>query len=174
MDIKSIEKANPASAPRREATSAGRIPMSVPQLKLEAPDIPGFHCHWMLGTEARITQAKRAGYTFVEPDEVALNYRGIGDDPTEGGNTDMGSLVSVVAGGDVDRGGNAVRLVLMKLRSEWWDDDQRALEKSSDALIEALKAGRISAAEAGETQADQKTRYVDPRRPNQMFTKRRA
>jgi hypothetical protein len=162
-----------ASAPSREAPSLGRIPLSVPQLKLETPEIPGFHCHWMLGTDARITQAKRAGYVFVEPEEIAMNYRGVADDPTLGGNTDMGSQVSVVAGGDTDSKGQAVRLVLMKLRQEWWDEDQQARDKSSDALIDALRTGRISAAEAGERQSDREQRYVDPKR-TQMFTKRRA
>lgn len=167
-------KPNVASAPERAQPARERIPMSVPQLQLEAPEIPGFHCHWMLGTAQRLHQAKRAGYVFVEPDEVDLNYRGLADDASIGGGTDMGSLVSVVAGGDVDRNGQAVRLVLMKLKQEWWDEDQKSREKSSDALIDALRAGRISAAEAGETQADQKLRYIDPRRPNTMFTKRRA
>ena len=167
-------KPNVASAPEPAQPARERIPMSVPQLKLEAPELPGFHCHWMLGTPQRLNQAKRAGYVFVEPDEVEINYRGLADDPGFGRNTDMGSLVSVVAGGDVDRNGQAVRLVLMKLKQEWWDEDQKSREKSSDALIDALRAGRISAAEAGETQADQKLRYIDPRRPNQMFTKRRA
>ena len=83
-------KPNVASAPERAQLARERIPMSVPQLKLEAPEIPGVHCHWMLGTPQRLNQAQRAGYVFVEPDEVEINYRGLADDPGIGGNTDMG------------------------------------------------------------------------------------
>jgi hypothetical protein len=127
----------------------------------------------MLGTPERLAQAKRAGYTFVEADEVDVVETGLANDALGSGSSDMGSQVSVVAGG-TDGGGQPVRLILMKLKQEWWDEDQRALEAKSDALIDSLRAGRIDATQAGEAQSDRQKRYVDAHRTSNMFTKRRA
>lgn len=62
----------------------------------------------------------------------------------------------------------------MKLRQEWWDEDQKTLEARSDALVETLRGGKLSASETGETAADRAQRYIDRDRTSSMFTKRRA
>lgn len=167
------QESNPANAPEISSERRTRIPMSVPQQKLVIPEIPGFHLHWMLGTPERLAQAKRAGYVFVEHGEVEAVETGLANDALGDGSSDMGSQVSVVAGG-TDGAGQPVRLVLMKLKQEWWDEDQRALEAKSDALIDSLRAGRIDAGQAGELQSDRQKRYVDAHRTSNMFTKRRA
>lgn len=172
MDIPS-KTPNPASLPERSLPARTRIPMSVPQQKLAVPEIPGYHLHWMLGTEARLARARQGGYTFVEDHEVGVLSHGLANDSLGSGSTDMGSRVSVVAGGDTDAGGQAVRLILMKIKQEWWEEDQKNLEKSSDALVAALRAGQIGVGEGGELPEDQKHRYVDPSRST-MFEKRRA
>ena len=166
--------ANPANAPERGKEERTRIPMSVPQLKLAVPDIPGYHLHWMLGTPERLAQARRGGYVRVEKDEVDIYSQNIADSRDISGGTGMGSEVSVVAGGDVDNRGQPVLLVLMKLKQEWWDEDQKELEKRSDQLIAALRSGKMNAKEAGEQQGDERLRYVDRSRTSNMFTKRRA
>lgn len=167
------QESNPASAPEKVSERRTRIPMSVPHQKLTVPDIPGFHLHWMLGTTERLAQAKRAGYVFVERGEVEVGEWGLASDPDGDGSSDMGSQISLVAGG-LDGGGQPVRLVLMKLKQEWWDEDQKAREAQSDALIDSLRAGRIDATQAGEHQSDRQKRYVDAHRTSNMFTKRRA
>lgn len=168
-----MEQRNPANAPAEKSAAVGRIPMSVPQQKLQVPDIPGYHLHWMLGTVERIAQARRAGYEFVERGEVQVIESGFANDPLGDGNTDLGNQVSVVAGG-VGADGQPNRLVLMKLRQEWWDEDQKTLEARSDALVETLRGGKLSASETGETAADRAQRYIDRDRTSSMFTKRRA
>lgn len=164
---------NPANAPVREVPARTRIPMSVPQLKLALPELPGFHLHWMLGTPERIAQAKRAGYVFVESEEVNVTETGLANDAAGSGSSDMGSQVSVVAGG-TGPDGQPVRLILMKLKQEWWDEDQKSLEARSDALVDQLRSGRIDATQAGELQSDRRKRYVDAHRTSNMFTRRRA
>lgn len=168
-----METRNPATAPSKSAKVVGRIPMSVPSQKLTVPEIPGYHLHWMMGTVERLEQARRAGYEFVERGEVEVIETGLANDPSGDGNTDLGSQVSLVAGG-LTTSGQPARLVLMKLRQEYWDEDQKALEAKSDALVAALRAGKLNAAQAGELEVDRAQRYVDPRRTSTMFDKRRA
>lgn len=160
-------KANPAT-PQLERAS--RIPMSVPQQKLSVPDIPGYHLHWMLGTPERLSQALKAGYQFVEKDEVQVTNRNLADDADSDGGTDLGSRVTVVAGGDTTSNGQHVSLVLMKLRQEWWEEDQKRLEQHSDRLAAALRAGTPLPTDTG----DASNRYVDGGRTKMnMFQKRR-
>lgn len=164
-------QANPA-APSKDPIERTRIPMSVPQQKLAVPDIPGFHLHWMLGTQERLNQALKAGYQFVDQGEVEVNNRGLADSSTDDGSTDLGSRVTVVAGGDTSSDGQPVSLVLMKLRLEWWNDDQKKLEEKSDQLAASLRSGKPLPGDTGATEH----RYVDPNRTRtNMFTpKRRA
>jgi len=169
-----IPHSNPASGPATKLREPDRIPMSVPNQKLAVPDIPGYHLHWMLGTPERISQAQRAGYRFVEQDEVNVSRHGIADDLSQNGSTDMGSQVSVVAGGHASNGGQPTRLILMKLPIEYWNEDQKALESKSDALVEALRGGQMNAAQTGESPSDRRLRYVDQRRNGTMFDKRRS
>lgn len=162
-------KPNPA-APEMEAAGRTRIPMSVPQQKLAVPDIPGYHLHWMLGTETRLAQALKAGYQFVEKGETLVNNKGLADSASDDGSTDLGSRVTVAAGGDTSSDGQAVQMVLMKLRQEWWDEDQKRLEEKSDQLAAALRSGKPLPSDTG----DASNRYVDQNRTKiNMFTKRR-
>jgi len=135
-----IKDKNPANAQVTKLSNKTRIPMSVPQTKLSAPEIPGYHCHWMLGTAARIAQAQRAGYTFVEQDEVDVNNFDLAGDPEDSGNTDLGSRVSIVAGsaGDNEKD-NALRLYLMKLPNEYWEEDQKLIADRNEQIAAGLR-----------------------------------
>ncbi len=128
-----------ATAPERT-----RIPMSVPRQKLQVPDIPGYHTHWMLGTPQRLAQAQAGGYTFVDNDEIQALGFGFADSPEVSGSTDLGSRVSVVAGNETDTSHQAVRLYLMKIKQEWWDEDQAALAARNDSVMETIRGGNIN------------------------------
>jgi len=162
-----LSKGNPSISPEKPLEARKRIPMSLPVQKLEVPEIPGFHLHWMRGTAARLQQAERAGYVFVRPEEVALNNVSLGGDATKTGNSDMGTRVSVVAG-DTDDSGNAVRLYLMKQPVEYYLEDRKILQDRNDSIADALTAsyrqGTVGGAAQGETQEDLGNRYVDTRR----------
>ncbi len=163
---------NPANSPVKSTAERKRIPMSLPVQKLQVPDIPGFHLHWMRGDQARIQQAQQAGYEFVRPEEIHVNNVGIGNNSVTSGNTDLGSLVSIVGGGIGDDN-QPVRLVLMKIKEEWWQEDQEVAQKRNDSVRDALVGGQLGAALAAD-RGETNLRYVDKSKTKlpAMFTKK--
>lgn len=128
--------------------------MSVPVQKLEVPDLPGFHLHWFNGTPDRIERAQDAGYEFVDERDVRPNSVSLGADSATSGNTDMGSRVSVVAGTQLGNDGQAIRLILMKQKLEWYEADQKITAARNAKVAESLAGGTLGAegaADKGET-----------------------
>lgn len=175
-------KLNPANPVGRLLGERKRVPMTMPVLKLEVPEIPGYHLHWMEGTAQRLMQAERAGYEHVDEEEVQVNETRLGGDATKSGNTDLGSRVSVVAGKEVGGDGQPIRLYLMKQKQEWYEEDQKILEKRNTSIADTLTAsfrrGVVGGQAEGETSEDVTRRYVNPVRTKipDLFTpkKRRA
>lgn len=163
-----MERQNPSVAPAKTSEERKRIPLSVPQRKLEVPPIPGYYLRWFRGTPQRLAQAERAGFIFVNYDEVDLNNLEIGGDATKTGNTDLGSRVSVIEGSEVDGGGQAVRMYLMKQLEEHRKEDNAIIEERNDSIASALtsqyKQGVVGGRDQGETAEDQAARYVDTKR----------
>lgn len=153
-----LQRANPSNTPGKTSAERKRIPMSVPVQKLEVPEIPGFHLHWFRGDAARIERAKAGGYEFVDAPEVSLNNVSLGGDSAASGSTDMGSRVSIVAGKELGPDGQPIRMVLMKIRQEWWEDDQKLVEAQNAKIADSIMGGRAQsqAADAG----DGNIRYV--------------
>lgn len=163
---------------KRALTTAAerkRVPMSVPVSKLAVPDMPGWHLHWFNGTPDRIQRALDAGYTYVEDIEVKPNAVGLGQDSALSGNTDMGSRVSIVAGKDIGGDGQPVRLVLMKIKQEWWEEDQKLVEQRNDLVADSIKGQTSFTQGPGGTAPDSRDgqRYVskDRTRLPELFTK---
>lgn len=150
-----------------------RIPMSTPVQKLECPEIEGYHLHWFLNTPARIQRAVDGGYEFVDEREVRINSVGLGGDSAASGNTDMGSRVSVISGDAVGLDNQPSRLILMKIKQEWYEEDQQANEQRNDKVAEALRGGSIGAEQ--EKGTDVRHRYVDKDRTKlpDIFTPKR-
>lgn len=132
---------NPANSRVKRVQEASRVPMSISVRALEVPDMPGYHMHWFL--ERNVPRALRAGYEYVDPDEVDVNNRSAADAADVSGSTDMGSRVSVI--GNIDEQGKAENLYLMKIRNEWYEKDQQALADRNDNVAKALRAGLIGA-----------------------------
>ena len=152
---------NPASR-ETPAAERKRIPMSVPVQKLEAPDIPGYHLHWFNGTPDRIQRAIDGGYEFVDPREAKPNNTSLGGVSTASGSTDMGSQVSVVAGSELGNDGQPIRLILMKIKQEWYEEDQELVNQRNDKVRDSLLGGLIGAEK--DAPGDTQHRYVDPNR----------
>lgn len=164
-----MQGSNPsAEGGKKPVAERQRIPLTLPVQKFAVPEIPGYHLHWFRGTPERLAQAERAGYEFVNEDEVDINSVQLGGDATKGGNTDLGTRVSVVAGGGDTEGGQPTRMYLMKQKMEWYVEDQKLLENRNDGVAEALTAafrtGTVGGKADGETSADMAQRYVDPKR----------
>ncbi len=160
---------NPASGQEATPQERRRIPLSVPQRKLQVPAIPGFHLRWLRGI-GRAQQALQAGFEFVSPDEVSLNSVGPGGDASHSGNSDMGNRVSVVEGGEIE-GGQAVRMYLMKQKMEFYLEDKQILDKINDKtaanLTQAYKTGTVGQGQAGAPRldaSDEGKQYVDASR----------
>lgn len=148
-----MAETNPANTPAK--TPAKRIPMSLPTLKLSVPPIPGYHLYWFRGTQ-RVQQAMQAGYEFVERGEVELNHTGLANDYESDGNSDMGTRVSVSAGGEGEAS-QGVRLYLMKLKQELYDQDQVEVDDRHEAIAAQMRGDK------GFTQADTDPREVAKR-----------
>lgn len=169
--MKELGQANPAKIERSSAERK-RIPMSVPVQKLEVPDIPGYHLHWFKGDQARIARALEGGYEFVDAKEVKPNNVSLGGDSAASGNTDMGSRVSVLSGGD-GADGQPARLILMKIKQEWYEEDQSLIEQANERVATSLRGGLVGAEKDNMTDAQR--RYVDQTRTSMpdMFRAKR-
>lgn len=173
-----MEKSNPSATPGKTQAERTRIPLSVPQRKLEVPEIPGYRLRWFRGTPQRLAQAERAGYEYVSPEEIQLNNVTLGGDAKKDGNANLGSRVSVIEGSEVDGGGQAVHLYLMKQKEELWKEDQAIVQGRNDSIAEALTTGfaqgGVGGRAPGESAEDASQRYVDRKRSKipELFRKK--
>jgi hypothetical protein len=111
-----------------------RIPMSVPQRKLEVPEIPGYHLHWF--REVNVPRAIQAAYEFVKTDELPINQISLGSSVDSSGNTDLGTNVRVI--GAINELNHPEYLVLMKLREEYWREDRAEIDAKAASKMKAI------------------------------------
>tara|TARA_R110000868_G_scaffold304180_2_gene564705 strand:- start:1484 stop:2014 length:531 start_codon:yes stop_codon:yes gene_type:complete len=154
---------NPATTPVARNTERKRIPMSVPVQKLEVADLPGYHMHWFKSEPDRIERALNGGYEFVDEKEVKVNNVSLGGTSAVSGNTDLGSRVSIVSGAEFGKDGQPMRLVLMKIKQEWYEEDQKLVDQRNQRTINSLTSGMIGADGAADAR-DSQHRYVDKNR----------
>lgn len=111
-----------------------RIPFGVPRGKLGVlRGIPGYHLHWLNDVGSRIQEAIAGGYEFVMRDEVSLMP---GVVPS---NSELGDRVSRIVGAQEE--GNPVRAYLMKIKEEWWQESQAAVQSQVDKTDRAIRKG---------------------------------
>jgi hypothetical protein len=163
-----INPANSVGEKMSEAREARtRIPMSAPRAKLSTPDIPGFHSHWLNDYPGRLLQASQGGYEFVSPEEALVSSRDLAGDVV-GKGTDLGSRISVVVGKNED--GTPLRAYLMKIRNEWYKEDQLASQERVDAVHEGMRQGKQQV--DGEGVADARQRYVKSAKMQSTYSRR--
>ena len=143
------ERINPANSQEDKLDASRemrtRIPMSVPRAKLTTPELPGFHCHWVNDYPGRILQASSAGYEFCSQDEALITINDLAGSAL-GQGTDLGSRVSLVVGKNED--GSPLRAYLMKIRLEWYKEDQLAGQSQVDKIHEGMRQGLPVAGDA--------------------------
>ncbi len=144
----------PANAPARRVTESNRVPMSLPTAKLAVPEVPGYFLYWHLGKN--VPAAMRAGYAFVDSDELTIEQKGVANAADESGSSDMGTRISVLAGGTTEDGLQSERLYLMKLPSEWRAQDEAKMGEVNEGIAVALRAGLLGA----EEDPDKNKRYM--------------
>lgn len=153
---------NPATLPVKRASEADRIPMSVPQLRMAVPERPGWHRHWFVAKN--VARALRAGYSFVDQDDVEVNNPDVAGSINASGSTDMGTRVSTLAGGFMEGTTEPDRLYLMELPQNLRDKDMQELEARNEQIAAALRGGHTAPGGTGggpsETPGDRARRYM--------------
>lgn len=120
--------------PRKEP-KVERVPFGAHRTKLQVPAIKGFVLRWINDVDGRPERAVEGGYVYVTKDEVPKK---IGDGNLHQDNSDLNSRVSKI----VSRGNKKpVRAYLMKIKKEWYEEDQRAKEGVNQQVDEALRQG---------------------------------
>jgi hypothetical protein len=98
--------------------------------------IPGFHLHIFNDTPGRIQASLDTGYEFVHPEEVG----GVTENVTSR-NTDLGDKVRFLVG---SQDGEPQYAYLMKIREDWWLEDQKELQIRNDKTDAAIRGGKLT------------------------------
>jgi hypothetical protein len=150
-----------------------RIPMAIPKQKLDIPPIPGYHCHWINDYPGRILQAQQGGYEFISPDEMHVVSHQLGDSVANHGSTDLGTRVSIIVGADA--AGQPLRAYAMKIKQEWYDEDQALLSERTRQIQQAIRQGTLgSEKESGSDNAKRYVKTATLENSGQSFPNRRA
>lgn len=99
-------------------------------------EIPGYHLHILNDTPGRIDTALDGGYEFVSPEEVG----GISDRVTALNTELSNNRVRYLVG--TGEGGAPMYAYLMKIRQEWYDEDQEGLQHKVDGVDAAIRSGK--------------------------------
>lgn len=125
--------ASPQGAPRRV-----RNAFNGTQGKLTVrTQIPGYHLHIFNDTPGRIQQAIDAGYEFVREEEVGGSTSNV-----VSRNTDIGEKYRFLVG--TGEGGEPMYAYLMKIRQEYYEEDQKELQRRNDKTDAAIRAGKLT------------------------------
>lgn len=106
-----------------------RVPLNSFRTKLHIPQDqldPNFHYRFFKEVGNRVEQALQAGFIFADDEKITVGERG--------GNTDMGSKISVLGGDDPTQPGGSYRMVLMKQPIEFYKEDQQLKQDRADGL----------------------------------------
>jgi len=95
---------------------------------------PAYHYHWVNDKPGRLSMALDGGYKHVPREGVS-----IGTDGTK--NSNLGSMVSQYAGRD--EAGQPYMRYLMRIRKEWYDEDQKEKQSGVDSVDIAIRAGKF-------------------------------
>ena len=129
------EEALTRTANERPTRERVRNVFNATQAKLTVnKQIPGYHLHIFNDEPGRIQTAIDGGWEFVTPDEVG----GVKDSVTSG-NTDLGDKVRFLVG--TSEKGDGLYAYLMKIKEEWWEEDQAEIQKRNDRVDDAIRSG---------------------------------
>lgn len=152
------ELSNPAT-PAVERKRPPRRPMSTPHQRLQVPETPGWHYHWF--KEDNVPLAIDAYYEFVDKGEVYMNQLNVSLDGASEG-TDLGSRVSLIA--DKTESGSPVRAYLMKIKEEYWREDQRDLEGRNMRIMQSIFGEEAKVGIGGVREPLEPGTYIDRER----------
>ena len=111
-----------------------RTPFGVGRLKLSVTKIPGFHLHWIADYPGRLDNAVENGYEFVKREEVQISRH----TP----NADLGEYVCAVDNSS-HATGQPLKLYLMKIRQDWYEENQQFYLQRVRATERQIKTGKV-------------------------------
>jgi len=132
-----VTERNNSSLPRRRMIGGGSK-LGVDCSRLIAS---GYHPYWRNDMDGRVQEALANGYEFVHPDEIEeVNLR-ISAEPM------TGDKVSRIVG-YTDKG-DPIYAFLMKIKKEWFEENQAFYQKRNDTIDRAIKTGNVASVEQG-------------------------
>lgn len=133
--MSNVKKAEREEGRRTRVPFSGRrANLQLSEAERKALDEAGYVPRWVNDRDGRVERALAGGYEFVKPEE-ATSIGIYGD--VHKGNTDIGDKVSKV----VSRGEPIIRAYLMKIKKEYYEEDQKAKESVNKKVDKALSGG---------------------------------
>ena len=99
--------------------------------------IEGYHLHVLTDDGGRIKNAMDSGYEFVRPDEVG----GVSENVVSR-NGDLGERIRYLVNPRAE--GTEQYGYLMKIRQEWYEEDQAELQAKNNRIDAAIRKGKIT------------------------------
>jgi hypothetical protein len=99
--------------------------------------IEGYHLHVFTDTGGRIQEAMDSGYEFVRPDEVG----GVSENVVSR-NGDLGERIRYLVNPRAE--GTEQYGYLMKIRQEWYEEDQAELQAKNNRIDASIRKGKIT------------------------------
>jgi hypothetical protein len=99
--------------------------------------IDGYHLHVFTDTGGRIQEAMDSGYEFVRPDEVG----GVSENVVSR-NGDLGERIRYLVNPRAE--GTEQYGYLMKIRQEWYEEDQAELQAKNNLIDASIRKGKIT------------------------------
>jgi hypothetical protein len=115
---------------RRSSFGAPKLSMAV------TVEVPGYHLCWMNDDGKMIDQALDSGYEFVVKHETEIEN---GVSPS---NVDMNDKIKMKVG-TFDNGA-PIYGYLMKIKNEWFEEDQEAILLENRKIEDAIAGGNIN------------------------------
>lgn len=99
--------------------------------------IPGYHLHVLTDGGSRIQVALDSGYEFVTPEEVG----GVSENVVSR-NVDLGERIRYLVNPRAE--GTEQYGYLMKIRQEWFEEDQANLQAKNSRIDAAIRKGKVT------------------------------
>jgi hypothetical protein len=136
-EVVNVRERNPEMEQGFERT---RTPFGVNgKLTLGVTKIPGYHLHWIADYPGRLEQAEENGYEYVSKKDVKRSRS----------SDDAGDRVTCISGSHDT--GKPLTLHLMKIRDEWYKENQEFYAARTRAIEQQIKAGKVDGVRRPET-----------------------
>jgi|TARA_R110000868_G_scaffold137133_1_gene350585 hypothetical protein len=137
INAKLLEKQEGSSPAVDGATRKRRNVFNGTEAKLGVrSQIPGYHLHIFTDVGSRVQEAIDSGYEFVTPTEIG----GVSENVVSR-NGDLGERIRYLVNPRAE--GTEQFGYLMKVRQEWFEEDQAELQAKNNRIDSAIRKGKM-------------------------------